>query len=55
MEKRQKRLAASLVFGIVIAYSVHAGGRGWGVALGAGVLGGAVYYLVSRFVIDQNP
>ena len=50
MDRRNKRLAVSGVFAIIIGFSVHQSGSGLVVSIGAGLLGGVVYYFVSGFI-----
>ena len=52
MGSKDSRLAVSGVFAVIIAWSVRSAGNGWIVSLGAGLLGGAVYWLVSRLIFD---
>lgn len=52
MNRKESRLAVSGVFAVIIAWSVRSAGNGWIVSLGAGLLGGAVYWLVSRLIFD---
>lgn len=47
---RRGRLAVSAVFAIAIGTSVWQGGSGIVVSLGAGVLGGAILYLMGRLL-----
>ncbi|MBQ9493231.1 MAG: hypothetical protein IJR54_05785 [Oscillibacter sp.] len=52
MNGKNSRLAVSGVFAVIIAWSVLSNGRDWVVSLGAGALGGALYWLVSRLIFD---
>ncbi len=52
MNRKESRLAVSCVFGLIIAWSARSAGNGWVVSLGAGLLGGAVYWFVSRLIFD---
>ena len=52
MDKQNNRLAVSGVFGVVITWSVLSNGRGWVVAIGAGLMGAALYWFVSRLIFD---
>ncbi len=52
MKNRESRLAASGAFGVIIAWSALSAGNGWGVSIGAGLLGAALYWFVSRWILD---
>ena len=52
MKNRDSRLAVSGVFGVIIAWSVLSAGKGWIVGIGAGLLGAALYWFVSRLIFD---
>ena len=49
---KNHRLAVSGVFAVIIAWSVLSNGKGWIVSIGAGLLGGALYWLISRWILD---
>ena len=53
MDKKQTRKTVSVLFAAVVAITAFQNGSGIVVSLGAGILGGAAYYLISRFVIDS--
>ena len=53
MDKKQTRLVMAALFAAIIAITVFRNDRGVFVSLGAGIMGGCIYYLVSRFVIDS--
>ena len=53
MDKKQTRLVMAALFAAIIAITVFRNGKGAFVSLGAGIMGGGIYYLVSRFVIDS--
>ena len=52
MDKKNGRYAVSGVFGVIIAWSVLANGRDWLIAIGAGLMGAALYWFVSRMIFD---
>ena len=52
MKSRDSRLAVSGVFGVVIAWTALSNGKGWIVGIGAGLLGAALYWFVSRLIFD---
>lgn len=52
MDKKSGRNAVSGVFGVIIAWSVLSNGRGWIVSIGAGLLGAALYWFISRLIFD---
>ena len=52
MDKKNHRLAVSGVFGVIIAWSALSNGKGWVVGIGAGLLGAALYWFVSRLIFD---
>ena len=53
MDKKQTRLVMAALFAAIIAITVFQNGKGAFVSLGAGIMAGGIYYLVSRFVIDS--
>jgi hypothetical protein len=52
MDRKESRLAVSGVFGVIIAWSVLSNGKGLVVGVGAGLLGAALYWLISRLIFD---
>ena len=52
MKNRESRLAVSAAFAVIIAFTVSNNGRGFIVSVGAGLLGGALYYFISRLILD---
>ena len=52
MNRKESRLAVSGVFGVIIAWHVLSSSKGWVVGVGAGLLGAALYWFVSRLIFD---
>lgn len=52
MKNRESCLAVSAAFAVIIAFTVWNNGRGLIVSVGAGLLGGALYYFISRLILD---
>ena len=50
MDKQNSRLAVSGVFGIIIMWSALSNGSGWLIAIGAGLMGAALYWIINRLI-----
>ena len=53
MKNDTRRLLVTL-FTSIITTTVYQRGKGPLISMGAGVLGGVMFYLVSRYVLDKN-